>query len=198
LAAAIVIGDNGVVCNAERARGLVSQFVPVRGYEFAEPNPVEQVRQNQVAGIIFNDGHTTEIAYDFFMDSTGAPLTGQGTASLPAGAPAQWGNGTLDDAALSRMMIAYWTAFASQPSLNSHSLPDLGSLEPEIHLPHWPEYTAAKPTVQLLVNHSANSISHTVGPESDFVQRHNCDFWANPTVGGGHPGNHLFAPSGPN
>jgi para-nitrobenzyl esterase len=198
LAAAIVIGDNGVVCNAERARGLVSQFVPVRGYEFAQPNPVEQVRQNQVAGIIFNDGHTTEIAYDFFMDSTGAPLTGQGTTGLPAGAPAQWGNGTLDDAALSRIMIAYWTAFASQPSLNSHSLPDLGSLEPEIHLPHWPEYTAAKPMVQLLINHSANSIPHAVGPESDFVQRHNCDFWANPTVGGGHPGNHLFAPSGPN
>jgi para-nitrobenzyl esterase len=198
LAAAIVNGDNGVVCNAERARGLVSQFVPVRGYEFAQPNPVEQVRQNQVAGIIFNDGHTTEIAYDFFMDSTGAPLTGQGTAGLPAGAPAQWGNGTLDDAALSRIMIAYWTAFASQPSLNSHSLSDLGSLEPDIHLPHWPEYTAAKPMVQLLINHSANSIPHAVGAESDFVQRHNCDFWANPTVGGGHPGNHLFAPSGPN
>jgi carboxylesterase type B len=198
LAAAIVNGDNGVVCNAERVRGLVSQFVPVRGFEFAQPNPVEQVRQNPVAGIIFNDGHTTEIAYDFFMDSTGAPLTGQGPAGLPAGAPAQWGNGTLDDAALSRSMIAYWTAFASQPSLHSHSLPDLGSLEPAIHLPHWPEYKAAKPMVQLLINHSANSQPHALGPESDFVQRHNCDFWANPTVGGGHPGNHLFAPSGPN
>ncbi len=198
LAAAIVTGDNGVVCNAEHMRSIVSQFVPVRGYEFAQPNPVEQVRENPAAGIVFNDGHTTEIAYDFFMDSTGAPLTGQGTTGLPAGDPAQWGNGTLDDAALSRSMIAYWTAFASQPALNSRSLPDLGALDPEIRLPHWPEYTAAKPMVQLLINHSANSQPHALGPESNFVQRHNCDFWANPTVGGGNPGNHLFAPSGPN
>ena len=198
LAAAIITGDNGVVCNAEHMRSIVSQFVPVRGYEFAQPNPIEQVRENPAAGIVFNDGHTTEIAYDFFMDSTGAPLTGQGTTGLPAGDPAQWGNGTLDDAALSRSMIAYWTAFASQPSLNSRSLPDLGALDPEIRLPHWPEYTAAKPMVQLLINHSANSQPHALGPESNFVQRHNCDFWANPTAGGGNPGNHLFAPSGPN
>ncbi len=68
LAAAIVVGDSGVVCNAERVRGIVSQWVPVRGYEFAQPNPVEQVRETPAAGIIFNDGHTTEVAYDFFID----------------------------------------------------------------------------------------------------------------------------------
>jgi len=199
LAAAIVTGDNGVVCNAESVRSIVSQFVPVRGYEFAQPNPVEQVRGTPAAGIIFNDGHTTEVAYDFFIDSTGAPLTGQGTAGLPVGDPAQWGNGTLYDAALSRSMIAYWTAFAWQPAPDFRPL-DMGHffLEPRIFLPHWPEYTAARPTVQLLINHSANSARHALGPESDFVERHNCDFWANPTVGGGHPGNHLFAPSGPN
>ena len=199
LAAAIVTGDNGVVCNAENVRSIVSQFVPVRGYEFAQPNPVEQVRETPAAGIIFNDGHTTEVAYDFFMDSTGAPLTGQGTADLPAGDPAQWGNGTLYDAALSRSLIAYWTAFAWQPAPDFRPL-DIGHffLEPPFFLPHWPEYTPARPTVQLLINHSANSTRHSLGPESDFVGRHNCDFWANPTVGGGHPGNHLFAPSGPN
>lgn len=195
LAAAIVTGDSGVVCNAERVRGIVSKFVPVRGYEFAQPNPVEQVRETPAAGIIFNDGHTTEVAYDFFIDSTGAPLTGQGTAGLPAGDPAQWGNGTLYDAALSRSMIAYWTAFARQPD-TGHFV--LAPGVPGIPLPDWPEYTAARPVVQLLINHSANSKPHALGPESDFVERHNCDFWANPTVGGGHPGNHLFAPSGPN
>jgi para-nitrobenzyl esterase len=200
LAAAIVTGDNGVVCNAENVRSIVSQFVPVRGYEFAQPNPVEQVRENPAAGIIFNDGHTTEVAYDFFMDSTGAPLTGQGTADLPAGDPAQWGNGTLYDAALSRSMIAYWTAFAQQQALDFRARPDNGHFahEPRISLPDWPEYTVERRTVQLLINHSANSERHALGPESDFVARHNCDFWANPTVGGGHPGNHLFAPSGPN
>jgi para-nitrobenzyl esterase len=200
LAAAIVTGDNGVVCNAENVRSIVSQFVPVRGYEFAQPNPVEQVRENPAAGIIFNDGHTTEIAYDFFMDSTGAPLTGQGNADLPAGDPAQWGNGTLYDAALSRSMIAYWTAFAKQQPLDFRARPDNGHFahEPRISLPDWPEYTAERRTVQLLINHSANSERHALGPESDFVARHNCDFWSNPTVGGGHPGNHLFAPSGPN
>ena len=200
LAAAIVTGDNGVVCNAENVRSIVSQFVPVRGYEFAQPNPVEQVRETPAAGIIFNDGHTTEVAYDFFMDSTGAPLTGQGTADLPAGDPAQWGNGTLYDAALSRSMIAYWTAFAKQQPLDFRARPDNGHFahEPRISLPDWPEYTAERRTVQLLINHSASSERHALGPESDFVARHNCDFWANPTVGGGHPGNHLFAPSGPN
>ena len=69
LAAAIVVGDSGVVCNAERLRGIVSQWVPVRGYEFAQPNPVEQVCETPAAGIIFNDGHTTEVAYDFFHRS---------------------------------------------------------------------------------------------------------------------------------
>jgi para-nitrobenzyl esterase len=205
LAAAIVTGDSGVVCNAERVRGIVSQFVRVRGYEFAQPNPVEQVRETPAAGIIFNDGHTTEVAYDFYMDSTGAPLTGQGTAGLTAGEPAQWGNGTLYDAALSRSMIAYWTAFASQPVLRFWPWPDTGlfAFAPflpgiRLPLPEWPEYTAAMPTVQLLINNSANSKPHALGPERDFVERHNCDFWANPSVGGGHPGNHLFAPSGPN
>jgi hypothetical protein len=161
------------------------------------------VQAPQSAGIIFNDGHTTEIAYDFFIDSTGAPLTGQGTAGLPAGDPAQWGNGTLYDAALSRSMIAYWTAFAGYPALHLWPWPDTGSFVlrpfvPGIRLPDWPRYAAARPTVQLLINNSANGIPHALGPESDFVERHNCDFWANPTVGGGHPGNHLFAPSGPN
>src|ERR1700722_702566 len=199
LAAAIVTGDNGVVCNAESVRSIVSQFVPVRGYEFAQPNPVEQVRETPAAGIIFNDGHSTEVAYGFLIYLTGAPPTGQRTAGLPVGDPAQWGNGTLYDAALSRSMIAYWTAFAWQPAPDFRPL-DMGHffLEPSIFLPHWPEYTAARPTVQLLINHSANSTRHALGPESDFVERHNCDFWANPTVGGGHPGNHLFAPSGPN
>ncbi len=201
LAAAIVVGDSGVVCNAERVRGIVSQWVPVRGYEFAQPDPVEQVRETPAAGIIFNDGHTTEIAYDFFIDSTGAPLTRQGTAGLPAGDPPQWGNGTLYDAALSRSMIAYWTAFAAStvrwPGAGEYVLAPTvpGS---RMRLPAWPRYTAANPVVQLLINHSINSHPHSLGPESNFVERHNCDFWANPTVGGGLPGNHLFAPSGPN
>lgn len=194
LAAAIVVGDSGVVCNAERARGIVSQFVPVRGYEFAQPNPVEQVRETPAAGIIFNDGHTTEVAYDFFIDSTGAPLSGQGTAGLAAGDPAQWGNGTLKDAALSRSMIAYWTAFAQPGAGHLVLAPRVQS----ISLPEWPEYSVTQPAVQLLINNSANGKPHALGPERDFVARHNCDFWANPTVGGGHPGNHLFAPSGPN
>jgi para-nitrobenzyl esterase len=199
LAAAIVTGDNGVVCNAERVRSLVAPFVSVRGYEFAQPNPVEQVRQTPAAGIVFNDGHTTEVAYDFFIDSTGAPLTGQGTTGLPAGDPAQWGNGTHHDAALSRKMIAYWTAFAWEPAPDFRPL-DMRHFffEPRPFLPHWPEYTAAKPMVQLLINNSVNSERHELGPESDFVQRHNCDFWANPVVSTGHPGNHLIAPSGPN
>lgn len=92
-------------------------------------------------------------------------------------------------------MIAYWTAFAQQPDTSHLALaPRVAG----IPLPDWPEYTATRPMVQLLINHSANSKPHSLGPESDFVERHNCDFWANPTVGGGHPGNHLFAPSGPN
>jgi para-nitrobenzyl esterase len=202
LAAAIVVGDSGVVCNAERVRGIVSRWVPVRGYEFAQPNPVEQVRETPASGIVFNDGHTTEIAYDFFIDSTGAPLTGQGTTSLPPGDPSQWGNGTLYDAALSRSMIAYWDAFATSPLLWADSggfilAPTVPGPAPR-HLPVWPRYTAANPVVQLLINNSINSHPHSLGPESDFVERHNCDFWANPTVGGGLPGNHLFAPSGPN
>jgi hypothetical protein len=200
LAAAIVVGDSGVVCNAERVRGIVSQWVPVRGYEFAQPDPVEQVRETPAAGIIFNDGHTTEVAYDFFIDSTGAPLTGQGTANLPAGDPAQWGNGTLYDAALSRSMIAYWDAFAGStvPWPGEFVLAPTVFGSAPMRLPVWPRYTAANPMVQLLINHSLNSHPHSLGPESDFVERHNCNFWANPTVGGGLPGNHLFAPSGPN
>lgn len=196
-AAATVSGDSGITCNAERVRGIVSQFVPVRGYEFAQPNPVMSIDAPMVpaAGIVFNDGHTTNVGYDFFVDTTGAQLTGKGTAGLPAGDPPQWGNGTLYDAALSKSMIAYWTAFARQPAFFT-----LAPVVPGIRnpLPEWPQYSAAKPTIQLLINNSSNNTPHAIGPERNFVQRHNCDFWANPMVGGGNPGNHLFAPSGPN
>ncbi len=99
-------------------------------------------------------------------------------------------------------MIAYWDAFAA----STVRWPDAGEfvLAPTVpgwpppRLPVWRRYTAANPVVQLLINHSVNSLPHSLGSESDFVERHNCDFWADPTVGGGLPGNHLFAPSGPN
>jgi para-nitrobenzyl esterase len=192
LATAVVTGDSGVVCDAENTRALLARWVPVRGYELNQPDPVEQVRITPAAGIVTNDAHTTEIAYDFFIDSEGNPLTGQGTAGLPPGSPAQWGNGTLEDAALSKVMIRYWTNFAATGS------PNHDGRGKERHLPDWPPYTLDAPTVQSLINTSVNGIPHTVGPESDFSAKHNCGFWADPTVGGGTPGNHLIAPSGPN
>jgi para-nitrobenzyl esterase len=195
LAAAIVSGDSGVVCNAENTRALLARWVPVRGYEFNQPDPVEQVRITPATGIVTNDAHTTEIAYDFYIDSEGNPLTGQGTDSLPPGSPAQWGNGTLEDAALSEVMIGYWTNFAATDNPN-HRGP--GQEQPLPERPHWPSYTPDAPIVQSLINTSVNGIPRAVGAERDFSVKHNCDFWANPAVGGGKPGNHLIAPSGPN
>jgi len=97
-------------------------------------------------------------------------------------------------------MIAYWDAFAGStvPWPGEFVLAPTVFRSAPMRLPVWPRYTAANPMVQLLINHSLNNHPHSLGPESDFVERHNCDFWANPTVGGGLPGNHLFAPSGPN
>lgn len=192
-AAAIVTGDSGVVCNGENTRALLARWVPVHGYEFNQPDPVEELRITPAAGIITNDAHTTEEAYDFFVDSQGNPLTGQGTAGLPAGSPSQWGNGNLDDAALSTVMIRYWTNFASTGDPNGAGDGPGGPLVPE-----WPAYTPEARLVQSLINHSLNAIPHRTRPESTFSAKHNCEFWANPAFGGGTPGNHLFAPSGPN
>jgi para-nitrobenzyl esterase len=192
-AAAIVTGDSGVVCNGENTRALLAQWVRVHGYEFNQPNPVEELRITPAAGIITNDAHTTEEAYDFFIDSKGNPLTGEGAVGLPAGSPPQWGNGSLDDAALSRIMIRYWTNFATTGDPNS---PEEGHDSP--NLPLWPAYTRQDPLVESLINHSLNAVPHQIAPEGTFPAKHNCGFWVNPVFGGGTPGNHLIAPSGPN
>jgi para-nitrobenzyl esterase len=200
MAAAVVTGDSGVVCNAENMRALLAKWVRVHGYEFNQPAPVEQVRMVPAAGIVSDDMHTTEIAYVFDIDSQGRPLTGLGATGLPAGTTSQFGNGSLYDEALSRSMNRYWTRFArtgdptgfdDDEGDDSHDRGDGAN-------PSWPSYSTRYPLIQSLINNSFNAAHHEIAPEITFSAKHNCAFWASPQVGGGAPGNHLIAPAGPN
>lgn len=108
---------------------MLSSQIPVWGYEFAQPNPVQNVQLPVAPGIDLGDSHTTEFAYVFGRDGAGNPLTGQ-------------------DLVLSDHVIGYWTRFAASGSPN-HARPR-GSLSATGSLLH--RYETEEPCVLSIKN----------------------------------------------
>jgi para-nitrobenzyl esterase len=93
IAASRLITDVIFACPSDRARRTLAAYVPVYGYEFTEPDPVQEEPLWARTGIANGPYHTSEEAYLFDGDQEHRPLTGRA-------------------ARLSHMIRAYWTAFA--------------------------------------------------------------------------------------
>jgi para-nitrobenzyl esterase len=144
--AATLIGsaltDRRFSCMAELARKGLSQTVPVYGYQLDIADPVQQQPLAPGGDLPNLSYHTTDLGYVFDNDNDAQPLTGR-------------------HAALSRMMIAYWAAFAAAGDPNAAT--------GESARPTWPRFSASDPAVLTLAD--APSLT------SAFAAEHKCAFW---------------------
>ena len=92
-AASRLVTDLLFACDAERARRSISRFTTVYGYEFGEPDPVQEEPLAPITELPNAAYHTSEEAYIFNGGHDHAPLTGRSVA-------------------LSVTMRGYWTSFA--------------------------------------------------------------------------------------
>ncbi len=149
-ALAAIATDSFFACPTDNVRRLLAKSVPVYGYEFSEPNPVQnfplpKFNGGPVPGITFGDSHTTELAYVFGHDGAGRKLFGI-------------------DRTLSNQIIAFWTGFAETGS------PDAGDggffL---VGARHWPLFRVDQPT--------DIELREPIGRSTTFAAAHHCDLW---------------------
>ena len=158
-ALAAIQTDSFFACPTDAVRRALMPYVTVLGYEFSQPNPVQNFPLPPApANLTLGDSHTTELAYVFGHDRNGARLP------------------TRADRVLSNHMIDYWTNFASSGDPNLElsgrgrvSLVDLVEAVVEQRA-YWPRFTALSGLVQQL--------STPIRPEADFADAHRCALWA--------------------
>ena len=148
-ALAAIETDSFFACPSDAVRMALAPQVPVWGYEFAQPNPVQNFPLPVAPGIDLRDSHTTELAYVFGHDGSGNPLTGQ--------------NRRLSDA-----VIGYWTRFAA--SGNPNFALRLAALR---ELDDWPVFWLRYESSQPLVL----SLRLPVGQATNFAAAHHCALW---------------------
>ncbi|MBV9749525.1 MAG: carboxylesterase family protein, partial [Acetobacteraceae bacterium] len=148
-ALAAIETDSFFACPSDAVRTALAPQVPVWGYEFAEPNPVQNFPLPVAPGVDLRDSHTTELAYVFGHDGSGNPLTGQ-------------------DRRLSDAVIGYWTRLAA--SGNPNFALRLAALRELDDLPAlWLRYEGSQPFVL--------SLRTPVGEASGFAAAHQCALW---------------------
>jgi para-nitrobenzyl esterase len=149
-ALAAIETDSFFACPTDNVRTLLSNSVQVFGYEFNQPNPVQNfpfpVPTPNPSGIVLGDTHTAELAYVFGHNGAGQKLTGV-------------------DRRLSDEVIAYWTTFAATGDPNRWGA---GGSDDE-DLAHWPAFNEA---------HQVLSLATPITAESNFAEAHQCAFWA--------------------
>jgi para-nitrobenzyl esterase len=134
--------DRRFACMANLARTGLSQYVAVFGYQLDIADPVQQqplAPGNDLPNVSY---HTTDLGYVFDNDGTAQPLSGY-------------------HAALSHMIIDYWSAFAAtgDPNTASEHTNRVG----------WPHFTKEAPALL--------SISDAPTATSSFASEHKCAFW---------------------
>jgi para-nitrobenzyl esterase len=134
--------DRRFACMANLARTGLSQYVAVFGYQLDIADPVQQqplAPGNDLPNVSY---HTTDLGYVFDNDGNAQPLSGY-------------------HAALSHMIIDYWSAFAAtgDPNAASEHTNRVG----------WPHFTKEAPALL--------SISDAPTPTSSFASEHKCAFW---------------------
>lgn len=152
-ALAAIVTDEFFACPTERVRAALSRHVRVYGYEFAQPDPAYNFPVPPPSDLALGDTHTSELAYVFGHDGSGAPLQGQ-------------------DRALSEAIIGYWTSLATSSNPNAGPFWPAGPRPPfpGRDRPVWPRYLAARPWLL--------SLATPIARETDFAQAHRCAFWA--------------------
>lgn len=105
LAESRLVTDIVFACEAELARGGMSKYVSVYGYEFTEADPVQEEPLPAITELHNAPYHTSEEAYVFNGDHDHASLTGRA-------------------ARLSVLMRTYWTSFARSGDPNGGGRPD--------------------------------------------------------------------------
>lgn len=134
--------DRRFACMANLARKDMAAYVPVYGYQLDIADPVQQ--QPLVAGSDLPNlsYHTTDLGYVFNNDNDARPLSGR-------------------HAALSRLMVRYWSAFAGGGDPNA--------ADDAPARVAWPRFTRDDPAIL--------SISDMPNAKRDFADEHRCGFW---------------------
>jgi para-nitrobenzyl esterase len=130
---------------ANLARDALAAHVPVYGYQLDIADPVQQ--QPLVAGSDLPNlsYHTTDLGYLFNNDNEAHALSGR-------------------HAALSRMIVGYWAAFAAAGDPNART----ARTEAPARVA-WRRFTKDEPVVL--------SLSDTSFTKRDFAEEHKCEFW---------------------
>jgi para-nitrobenzyl esterase len=137
--------DRRFACMANLARDALAAHVPVYGYQLDIADPVQQ--QPLVAGSDLPNlsYHTTDLGYLFNNDNEAHALSGR-------------------HAALSRMIVGYWAAFAAAGDPNART----ARTEAPARVA-WRRFTKDEPVVL--------SLSDTSFTKRDFAEEHKCEFW---------------------
>jgi para-nitrobenzyl esterase len=134
--------DRRFACMANLARSGLAAYVPVYGYQLDIADPVQQQPLMAGSDLPNLSYHTTDLGYVFNNDNDAHGLSGR-------------------HAALSRMIVGYWTAFATGGDPNAQG-------EAATRVP-WRRFTRDEPVVL--------SISDTPFTKRDFAEEHKCEFW---------------------
>ena len=138
--------DRRFSCMANLARNALAAAVPVYGYELDIADPVQQ--QPLVPSDLPNlSYHTTDLGYIFNNDNDAHALTGR-------------------HAALSKMMVGYWAAFAAGGDPNAGEANAGGNSSARVP---WRRFTRD--------DHAILAISDASVMRADFADQHNCAFW---------------------
>ena len=134
--------DRRFACMANLARNALAAYVPVYGYQLDISDPVQQQPLMAGSDLPNLSYHTTDLGYVFNNDNDAHALSGR-------------------HAALSRMMVGYWTAFAAAGDPNART-------EASARVT-WRRFTKDEPVVL--------SLSDTPFTKRDFAEEHKCEFW---------------------
>jgi len=139
--------DRRFSCMANLARTALAAHVPVYGYQLDIADPAQQQPLVPGSDLPNLSYHTTDLGYVFNNDNDAHALSGR-------------------HAALSRMISAYWAAFAAAGEPNAGEQNAGG--DSAARLP-WRRFTADDRAIL--------SISDTPVMRSDFADEHKCGFW---------------------
>jgi len=153
-ALAAIATDSFFACPTDNVRKLISAYAPVWGYEFNQPNPIQNFPLPSAPGLVMGDSHTTELAYVFGHDGAGEPLSGP-------------------DERLSTAIIGYWTSLAAfgNPNRGDDDLaPFTGPMPGDKDRPTWHRINYWTSRIQ--------SLQTPIEEDRDFATKHQCALWS--------------------
>jgi para-nitrobenzyl esterase len=139
--------DRRFACMANLARNALASEVPVYGYELDIADPAQQQPLVPGSDLPNLSYHTTDLGYLFNNDNDAHALSGR-------------------HAALSNMMVGYWTAFAAGGDPNAGAANAGGNGSARVP---WRRFTKD--------DHAVLAISDAPVMRTDFADEHKCAFW---------------------